>query len=680
MNLTQLIKRPPWKRQRSVLWTILIILVVAAQSLLVVLTINYEESKAQEHVDESAAALFTQLQTQFNNEIRSIQTLTWSSQDPDAWFTQAQSYVDHSSMLLTLEYRNHAFELMSIASAPNTIPGHKWESFRLGYHEITRACQTAKQLEKPVFTPTHFSPHFGEIGLEILEFCIAAANKGEVTYVVGIVGLENLLRKTIAINYLQNHEISFVDSDGARLARAGNHRGKGIFTSRQLLTLEGANLEIKVDSTSSRPSLIPNLSVALVIGLSASLFGVVVLLLRDTRKRSHIQRELAQSLAFRKAMENSLGTGLRARDLDGKITYANPAFCHMVGYSFEELLRFSQEGVDPPYWPRERIQDYHTRQQQRHQLMELDLTPKTPIATSFQGFETEFIRSNGETFPVMIYESPLLDHQDQHTGWMSAVVDISEQRKMEDQTRQQQERLQSISRLVTIGEMASLLSHELNQPLAAISSYAHGSLNLVQDEEYPAISMLKDAIQAIASNADRAGKVIRSVHDFVRRREKSHELVTIESLAQSVMPLINLQARKTRSNVEWIIDNPLIHVKADRIMIEQVLLNLARNGIQAMENLSANDIRSLSIRMVPVEDDRIKFSFTDTGIGISPEVASHLYTPFFTTRTEGMGMGLSLCRTVIEQHGGSLEFKSLEPQKGCSFWFTLPIANYQSPA
>src|SRR5690606_38623693 len=154
-----------------------------------------------------------------------------------------------------------------------------------------------------------------------------------------------------------------------------------------------------------------------------------------------------------------------------------------------------------------------------------------------EGFETTFMRKNGERFDVLIFEAPLVDGSGVHTGWMSAVLDVSEQRRIEEISRQQQERLQATARLATVGEMASLLSHELNQPLAAIASYAAGSLNLMREGRADADSaaLLEQATLRIAEQAERAGRVIKSVHDFVRRREQAHEPVRCELLIEAVL-------------------------------------------------------------------------------------------------------------------------------------------------
>jgi two-component system sensor histidine kinase DctS len=381
-------------------------------------------------------------------------------------------------------------------------------------------------------------------------------------------------------------------------------------------------------------------------------------------------------------MEDSLVTGLRARDLRGRITYVNPAFCAMVGYSAEELLALAGpgsaagEGVGvpvQPYWPPELVGEYQKRQALRMAGTAAD----DGSAAGREGIETVFMRRNGERFPVMIYEAPLVDGQGAHKGWMSAVLDVGPQRRAEEQARLQQDRLQASARLATMGEMASLLSHELNQPLAAIASYAGAAQNWAAEPDGADTDMLGQALQRISEQAERAGRIIKSVHSFVRRREQHHEALAVDQLIDAVMPLVRLQARAsgTRIGCEW--PQPVPRVRCDRTLVEQLLLNLTRNAIQAMEPVEPAR-RVLTLRAQPDGDRRVAFEVIDQGSGIQPDTAGRLFTPFFSTRADGMGLGLSLCRTVVEQHGGTLEFDSPWPPSGaggCRFRFTLPAAS-----
>jgi two-component system sensor histidine kinase DctS len=188
--------------------------------------------------------------------------------------------------------------------------------------------------------------------------------------------------------------------------------------------------------------------------------------------------------------------------------------------------------------------------------------------------------------------------------------------------------------------------------------------------------------------------VIKSVHDFVRRRHQAHEVIAADLLIESVMPLVRLQARKSGARIALDIAQPVPRVKVDRTMVEQVLLNLARNGIEAMEADTplADRVLTLRVRLAPGPADApgrwVVFSVIDAGPGIPAAVAQRLFTPFFTTKPEGMGLGLSLCRTVVEQHGGAMDFDNLPPRAGdatggpggTEFRFTLPLLATRAPA
>jgi signal transduction histidine kinase len=255
--------------------------------------------------------------------------------------------------------------------------------------------------------------------------------------------------------------------------------------------------------------------------------------------------------------------------------------------------------------------------------------------------------------------------------------DTRKRLRTEAEFRQSQERLQRSARLATLGEMASMLSHELNQPLAAIASYATGSLNLLNTEPHALdIYEIKIALERIATQSQRAGQVIKSINDFVRRREADRTAVAPRALFDAILPLLALHARQhdIRLIVQAAPDLPLVW--CDKTLIEQVLINLARNGMQAMHNQpsdagfkilsltaqtqSTNPTLANNSPTLPPRTGYIDFWIEDTGPGISAQVQEKLFTPFFTTKEEGTGLGLSLCRTVIEQHGSNLTYTSNE--------------------
>lgn len=654
--------RRPLRLPRALPWAALVALLLVAQSALVWLTLDHEAGRMQERTDDAAAQLADELRRQAQRDIQQLQALA-----NGPWQPHADELLAQRPGLLRLERRDAHMALQHATDAPAAGPGLFVQMPRQQVQiEAEITCALAARGTAPQFSRSYFVPTGNGLGQEVVELCLPVQAGGRHQgFVVATLGLAAWLDAALARAQLRDVEASLVEGDGARLARAGAKRGAAVFVATRLVNLPGSPLQLRVDAVAGRPSLIPNLATALVLGLSVALFGVVLLLARDVRRRARAEAALAEALAVRKAMEDSLVTGLRARDLQGRVTYANPAFRAMVGFSTAQLRATDP----PPYWPPERVQDFRQRQAERAQA---------GLHAPREGYESEFMRASGERFPVMVYDAPLVDHQGRHTGWMSAVVDITEQRRVEELSRQQQERLAATARLATVGEMASLLSHEINQPLAAIASYAGGSLNLMDDPDASADpAQLRQALARIAEQAERAGRVIKSVHDFVRRREQPREPVAVGALVDAVLPLARLQARKSGTRIELDLADPTARVVADRTMVEQVLLNLTRNGMQAMDTVPPAQ-RLLTLRSRSVQGRWLALEVADRGPGIAPEVAQRLFTPFFTTRAEGMGLGLSLCRTVVEQHGGALDFDT-RPGGGTVFRFTLPLATAAAP-
>jgi two-component system sensor histidine kinase DctS len=255
---------------------------------------------------------------------------------------------------------------------------------------------------------------------------------------------------------------------------------------------------------------------------------------------------------------------------------------------------------------------------------------------------------------------------------MSSILDITDRKRAEELNRQQEEKLQESSRLATMGEMSSMLAHELNQPLAAISSYTAGALNVLERAAQDAApvdpGLLRRALEQARAQAQRAGQIIRSVHEFVKKREPRRQLVAIDDVVDGVRALVELQARQAYVSLQVDVAPGLPPVLADRVLLEQVLLNLTRNAIEAMTGVGPEH------RLLRIEasraDGQVSVSVIDRGHGIGPEVAERLFSPFFSTKAEGMGMGLSICRTAIEFHGGTL-VHAPNPGGGTIFTFSL---------
>lgn len=655
--------------QGAPLWAALVALVVTVQAALLWLTWQQEQSKRQEDTETAALAIAADVRQRLVDNAQALQRLVWEQGRPERWRRQAEQLLHERPELMRIERRGPGFsvdEAVASAAYPMQFQSIPREGMSI---DAEIACATARRFSSPAYSRTYFLPNPNGLGLEVVDLCIPLAQAtGTANAVVVTLALSDLLSVAVPPDVVRRHEVLLVEADGTRLARLGARRGAGVYMADRLIDISGFTAVLRLDSLQGVPRLIPNLSAALVVLLSVALGIVILLLVHDVRRRSAAEQALAEALTFRKAMEDSLVTGLRARTTDGRITYVNPAFCQMVGYAADELL----QAEIPPYWPPEMVALYTERQHERN----------AGNAPPREGHETVFMRRDGERFPVLIFEAPLVDARGRPGGWMSTVLDVSAQRRMEELSRQQQDKLQAAARLATMGEMATLLSHELNQPLAAIASYATGSLNLMPEtpDDPPADLdtqlMIRQAVARIAEQAERAGRVIRSVHQFVRRRERLRENVRAGELIEAVLPLVRLTARRSHTRIEVDVPEPPPRVSCDRTMVEQVLLNLARNGIQAMEEDEALPLnqRALRLEVRQTSERWVTFRLIDHGPGIPEAVARQLFTPFFSTKPEGMGIGLAMCRTVIEQHGGALDFSPGPGGRGTAFRFTLPAS------
>jgi PAS domain S-box-containing protein len=495
-----------------------------------------------------------------------------------------------------------------------------------------------------------------------------------------------------------------------------------------------------------------------VIGLSIVIVIALLILWRYTRYRSEAEAALLAETGFRRAMENSMSTGMRVLDLEGRIAYVNPAFCRMIGWNEADLI-----GRMPPfpYWV-PGLHDIH------QQTLENVLTGKAPSS----GLELEAQRRDGSRFSARMYVSPLLDPQGNQIGWMTSMTDITEpkrirealtaaherfmtvleglddaisvtadtndglellfanrtyrrlfgaqtnghdellagrrgrytdesveifsasvqrwfevqhrmlawtdgrrvrlqvarditeRRQHEEASRIQQEKIQLTSRLTTMGEMASSLAHELNQPLTAIANYSMGAVAMVKSG-HANMEQLLPALEKAAAQAQRAGKIISRIRDFVKRSEPRRQAVQIQTIVDNAISLAEIHARKRQVIIAQEVPDDLPDVFADPILIEQVLLNLLKNGIESMDQSSAETL----LVAVTLHQNQIEVAVTDRGHGLTdPE---RLFEPFFSTKSEGLGMGLNICRTIIESHHGRLWAVS-NPEGGTTFRFTLP--------
>jgi two-component system sensor histidine kinase DctS len=475
------------------------------------------------------------------------------------------------------------------------------------------------------------------------------------TMMRGTVSLDALLQREVPWWYTEKYNIGVVDDAGAVVASKSKVGAPEAGGPADAVAFDppGHGLRLRAIAQHAQTGLLRNLIGAAIVVLAGAAAWSFVALRRHVQRRYAAETALLEAQQFRQAMEDSLTTGLRARDLAGRVTYVNAAFCSMVGWSEAELV-----GRAPPmpYWPPEELEAIERR-------MAGVLAGQAPR----EGFELRLMRRDGERFDVLVFEAPLIDSHGRHTGWMGSVVDVSARKRAEELLRQQQERLQFTARLVTMGEMASTLAHELNQPLAAISGYATGCVNMLESGDADPAE-LAGVLRKLGAQARHAGEVIRRVHDFVRRAEPRRAPCDLNTVIDDALGMVEAQARQ--HGVRVVAERPpLPPVLADRVMIEQVVVNLLRNAIDAMGETPAGE-RVLEVACA-AGDAGVTVGVADRGSGVSPAVAGRLYAPFFTTKEQGMGLGLNICRSIVELHRGRLWFEP-NPAGGTRFCFTLP--------
>ena len=363
--------------------------------------------------------------------------------------------------------------------------------------------------------------------------------------------------------------------------------------------------------------------------------------------------ELRESHAFRKAMGDSLLVGLRASALDGEITFVNPAMSDISGFSAEELI-----GTRPPhpYW--------HPDDMDKHwQDSQAALSGKA----SLTGFESRIRHRSGRDVYTMVYTAPLIDAEGRHNGWISSVVDITAQKQAEEAQRLQTAKMQRASRMASMGEMASTLAHELSQPLMALVNFAGAARAYAERDRQ---DMTLETLHEINEQAQRAADIVKRIRGFVKQVTPGFQECTVNDVVSNVLTLLRPEVRHQNARVITQLSHFPPVILADRVLIEQVLLNLVVNALQAMHDMPPAE------KIIEVhtgeQDDMVFIRVSDRGPGIAPEHAKQLFEPFFTTKSEGLGLGLNICRTTVESHRGRLVFDN-RPGGGAVFTVYLPV-------
>ncbi len=484
-----------------------------------------------------------------------------------------------------------------------------------------------------------------------------------------------VLRQTVPWWLARKYDVRLVDSFGGVIASTAEGRDLPSLPNRQTQrtslepTLADAYLEL-----SARDRVAPwyrSFPMTMVAGFVVLIGAITGMLRRQVRDVSHAERAWRTEAAWRSAMEDSLTVGLRARDLQGRLVYVNRALADMVGWSLDELV-----GRLPPmpYWPPDSLE----QSMQRH---ERNMAGRAPRG----GYETRWRHRDGRLLDVMIFEAPLVDALGRQVGWMGSILDITEPKRLLDRERGQTETMAHHARLTMLGEVAATLAHELNQPLTAISSYSAGVLNSLQraDAALPADPLVLRALQRLGEQAAQAGRIVQRIRAFLTRREPQLEPGSLNAIVEGGVALLQRELERRGVRLTLHLDANLPEVVADAVLVEQVVINLVRNASDALaERGPRGDAagvdtdapqRRIEVRTLRTPDQRfVRIDVSDNGPGLQGRRIEALCAPFYSTKVEGMGMGLAICRSIVEAHHGALDAHEA-PGGGACFSLTLPV-------
>ncbi len=570
------------------------------------------------------------------------------------------------------------------------------------------------------------------------------------------------------------------------------------------------NLTLRIDTYPPPTNLTFRMLIGVVIGLSLFVIWSLWSVLKQMQVRQEAEANLRTETNFRNAMENSTPVGMRAHDMEKRITYVNRAFCEMTGWEASELI-----GLKPPFpfWP----------DNSRDELVEkMNRALSSDISAGMKaGIEGAILCRDGSLIQTRTFIAPLIDEKGKQTGWVTSLIDISEPKKIREELaasqerfttvlegldaavsvvdletdrllfanrfyrenfgddskghfkltgnsnnlktlhdvaedlqdsppgiptsflyqeseseeirldddgakwyevrrrfipwvdghlaqlliatditarknadelmRQQEERMQFTSRLTTMGEMASSLAHELNQPLAAISNYCMGVAKRLEGNLDPTISKdILPALEKASDQAHRAGTIIQRIRGFVKRSEPQRKHTAISEIISDAVGLIEIEAHRHRLSITSQIAENLPEVDIDPVLILQVLVNLLKNALDSVREAYPLSSR-WSAPPVNISADldtstfpaMLRIRVTDSGGGIAESVIERMFEPFFSTKTDGMGMGLNICRSIIESHHGRLWASNIMDSEhtrlaGCTFTILLPLESPDS--
>jgi PAS domain S-box-containing protein len=372
---------------------------------------------------------------------------------------------------------------------------------------------------------------------------------------------------------------------------------------------------------------------------------------RDITERKRAEEDLRESELKFRTLAESTGAAIFIHR-GSALQYVNPAAATLTGYSQEELLAMDfWDVLDPRF----------RAQAQERSAQRLQGIPVPARAV------VKILRK--DRCPRWVdFTAAVIDYGG-HPAVLGTAIDITERRAAEREARERHAELAHVLRVKTMGEMAAMLAHELNQPLQAVVNFARGCKRHALSN-VPAAELV-EPLEQIAAQALRAGEIVRGVRRFVQKEQPKREPTNVNALVTDAAHLLEAEALREEVAMQVQMAPDIVAVEIDAVQIEQVILNLLRNGLEAMRPRSDGE-RTLVVATSMPNPREVEVMIRDTGDGFPPEVAAHLFTPFFTTKPHGLGMGLAISRSIIEAHGGRISATST-PGRGTTVRFALPV-------
>lgn len=725
---------------------------------------------------------------------------------------RAEALVSQFPELLALSWIDDMRQLRATQASPSVSPVRDWVAEgQLKPGEVEIGYGLAKDLRQPVYT----QPLAAKDTEPELYLYVPITPRGEFAgALLAEYSVDSLLRYSVPAEVLAKYAVALLDGKGELLAGQTIPARQGLAErmpwAGQVNAFEtpvspvGNGLVLRAQAWRTSQGVVGGTLFWLVAVLAAMTTWMLIANWRQSQRRQQAQQALLAETSFRRAMENSMLTGMRALDLQGRIIYVNPAFCQMTGWNEAELI-----GQTEPfsYWPPE-----------DREVLSVRLTEELGGSAAAAGFQMRVRRKDGSVFDARLYVSPLIDATGKQTGWMASMTDITEpnrvrrqlsasyerfttvlealdasvsvaplgseellfanklyrlwfdnttgghlklvvragtpetqladesldavdsfvglpldslattpvaehaeiylerlgkwlevrsrylnwvdgrlaqmviatditsRRLAEEQAAAQAERAQAASRLITMGEMASSVAHELNQPLTAISNYCTGMISRIKGGSISEDDLLM-ALDKTARQAQRAGQVVQHIRSFVKRSEPRRQWAEVGPMVEQVVELAEIDLRRRQVRLTHQVASGLPALFVDPILIEQVLINLIKNGAESIDvaqRATGNRLVELRVTQRDVDEQpAVQFSVTDSGRGLTPEALARLYEAFFSTKDDGMGIGLNLCRSIVESHQGRISAENLYNAGqvvGCRFSFWIPVGPVQDAA